>query len=182
MLINQKIFSLKDGRTIQLQSPEAKDAAKLLDHLQIVFRESYRNMNHPAGYFDAFPVEKEAEILQCFADSNSQFMISAFDRDRIVGNLGCFSKGGEFLKHSAHIGMGINKEFCGVGLGKTMLKYAIDSAKAMGIHRLELTVREFNQPGISLYNGCGFELVGRLKDIAFIDGEFYDEYYYQLIL
>jgi RimJ/RimL family protein N-acetyltransferase len=182
MLINKKIISLKDGRAINLKSPEPKDAAQLLAHLQVVFRESYRNMNHPAGHFDNFPAEKEAEILQNFADSQNQFMISAFEQDRIIGNLGCFGKVGEFLKHSAHIGMGINQQFCGAGLGKAMLNYAIDSAKTMGIHRLELTVRAFNQPGIKLYEKCGFELVGRLKDMAFIDGEFHDELYYQLIL
>ncbi|MBC7465350.1 MAG: GNAT family N-acetyltransferase, partial [Bdellovibrio sp.] len=56
------------------------------------------------------------------------------------------------------------------------------SARAIGLHRLELTVRAFNQSGIKLYETCGFELVGRLKDMAFIDGEFHDELYYQLIL
>lgn len=182
MLIHQKTFSLKDGRIVDLKSPEPKDADQLLAHLQIVFRESYRNMNHPAGHFDNFPVDKEAEILQSFVNSKDQFMISAFYQERIVGNLGCFAKGGEFLKHSAHIGMGINQEFCGAGLGKAMLYHAIESAKVLGIHRLELTVRAFNQRGINLYETCGFEKVGRLKDMAFIDGEFHDELYYQLIL
>jgi hypothetical protein len=105
MLVNNKTISLKDGRTINLKSPEPKVAPQLLGHLQIVFRESYRNMNYPAGHFDNFPVEKEAEILQNFPDSHNQFMISAFVQDRIIGNLGCFGKVGEFLKHSAHIGM-----------------------------------------------------------------------------
>lgn len=182
MLIGRKTVSLKDGRTVDLKSPEAKEAALLLTHLRTVFRESYRNMNHPADHFDGFSDDKEAEILQSFAVSNSQFMISAFYQNQIVGNLGCFGKGGEFLKHSAHIGMGITQKFCGTGLGTAMLKYAIESARANGFHRLELTVRAFNQPGIKLYEKCGFELVGRLKDMAFIDGEYHDEFYYQLIL
>lgn len=182
MLIKNKTISLKDGRTINLRSPEPKNAAQLLAHLQFVFGESYRNMNHPAGYFDNFPVDKEAELIQSFAVSQNQFMISAVDKDRIIGNLGCFGKVGEFLKHSAHIGMGIHQEFCGAGLGREMLNYAIDSAKAIGLHRLELNVRVFNKPGIKLYERCGFELVGCLKDMAFIDGEFHDELYYQLIL
>ena len=95
MLVELKTISLKDGRAIKLKSPEPNEAAQLLAHLQIVFRESYRNMNHPAGYFDTFPVDKEAEILQNFADSKNQFMISAFYQDQIIGNLGCFGKAGE---------------------------------------------------------------------------------------
>lgn len=55
MLISLKRVSLKDGRSIDLRSPEPSDAASLLAHLRIVFRESYRHMNQPADYFDNFP-------------------------------------------------------------------------------------------------------------------------------
>lgn len=182
MLIDLKQVNLKDGRIVDLRSPVPEESAILLNHLKNVFRESYKNMNHPAGYFDNFSVEKEAGILEGFKNSENQFMISAFHNDRIVGNLGCFGNVGEFFKHSARIGMGIEKEFCGAGLGSQMLGYAIESARKSGLRRLELTVRAFNHAGIKLYEKAGFELVGRLKDMAYIDGEYHDEYYYQMIL
>lgn len=182
MLINLKRVFLRDGRSIDLRSPEPAEAALLLAHLRIVFRESYRNMNYPADHFDTFPEEKETEILQSFATSSNQFMISAFHGNQIVGNLGCFGKSGEFLKHSASIGMGINKEFCGAGLGTEMLEYAVESARRNGLHRLELTVRAFNLAGIKLYEKCKFEQVGRLKEVAYIDGEYLDEFYFERLL
>ncbi len=51
-----------------------------------------------------------------------------------------------------------------------------------GFHRVELTVRTFNDSGIALYEKAGFKRVGLLKDVAFIDNAYVDEYLYQLIL
>lgn len=182
MLIDSKEIKLRDGSPIVLRSPKPSEAGALLSHLKVVFGESYRNMNYPANHFDNFPEEQEAKILSDFAKSPNGFMLSAFVADRIVGNLGCFGSTGEFLKHSAKIGMGIEKQFCGIGLGSGMLKYAVEAAAKAGFHRLELNVRTFNEAGIRLYEGCGFERTGHLKEIARIDGEFFDEYSYQLIL
>lgn len=52
----------------------------------------------------------------------------------------------------------------------------------MGIRRLELTVRTFNAPGISLYEKLGFRRVGILNSAALIDGKFVDEYMYERLL
>ena len=178
IVVSNKVV-LKDGRTLIMKSPQPEDASLLLQHLSAVFHESYRNMNQPPDHFDNFPVEKEALILRDFADSKEKFMISAWFNDRIVGNLGCFGASSEFLKHSARIGMGIEQAFCGNGLGSAMLDYAIEVARSSKLRRLELTVRTFNHAGIRLYEKSGFERVGLLKGVAFIDGEYHDEYFYQ---
>jgi RimJ/RimL family protein N-acetyltransferase len=46
---------------------------------------------------------------------------------------------------------------------------------------LILTVRVYNEAGIHLYERTGFERVGLLKEVAFIDNQFCDEYFYQII-
>ena len=61
------------------------------------------------------------------------------------------------------------------------MEYTIESAKPR-FSRLELTVRTFNPSTIALYEKCGFEKVGLLKNAAFIDGEFMDELIYQRLL
>ena len=78
--------------------------------------------------------------------------------------------------------MGLEKEFHNLGLGTALLNYAIDISKKNKTHRLELTVRTFNESGISLYEKVGFRRVGILKDTAFIDNEFCDEYMYEMII
>lgn len=182
MLIQAKEVKLKNGETLILKSPTPDDAQKLLNHLKNVFNQSYQNMNHPKNNWDNFPVEEEAKILTDFASSSSKFMISAFHGEKIVGNLGCFGMGGEFLKFNARIGMGLEKEFHNVGLGTKILNYAIENAKQNKIHRLELTVRTFNEAGIALYEKVGFRRVGILEETAFIDGKFCDEYMYEMLI
>lgn len=182
MLIDSKKIELKNGQSIQLRSPEPSDAVNLIQHLKVVFGESYQNMNHPANHWDNFPVADEEKILADFVASSSKFMVSAFYENRIVGNLGLFGSVGDFLKHNARLGMGIEKKFCGIGLGSAMLEHAIEQSRRLNIHRIELTVRTFNQTGINLYEKVGFKRVGLLKEAAFIDGRYCDEYMYQILL
>jgi RimJ/RimL family protein N-acetyltransferase len=184
MLIDAREIWLKDGEKLVLRSPHESDAQTLLTMLKTTTAESYRNMNKAPGSWDAFPVEKEMGILKAFADSQSRFMISAFaDDGRIVGNLGIFGvEGSPFLSHSAKLGMGIIATYKDRGLGTQLMRTALLEAKAKGFHRIELSVRTFNQPGISLYEKCGFRRIGYMRDVAFFDGAYHDEYAYELLL
>lgn len=182
MIIEPKEVKLKNGKTLILNSPQPEQAQVLINHLKNLFNHSYRNMNLNKNFWDNFSVEEEVKILTDFSTSPSKFMISAFDGDRIVGNLGCFGVSGEFHKHNSRIGMGVEKEFHNLGLGRALLNYTIEISKKNKTHRLELNVRTFNEPGISLYEKVGFNRVGILKETAFIDGEFCDEYLYEMII
>jgi GNAT superfamily N-acetyltransferase len=59
----------------------------------------------------------------------------------------------------------IEKEFHNLGLGRSLLDYAVDVAKQNKIHRLELTFRTFNEAGISLYEIVGLRRIGILKKL-----------------
>jgi RimJ/RimL family protein N-acetyltransferase len=182
MIISPKQVSLKNGNAAVLRSPRPEEAQKLLDHLKNVFRQSYRNMNFSASRWDGFPAEEEAKIIAEFAGDSTKFMLSAFVGDRIVGNLGLFGAGGEFQQFNARIGMGLEVEFQNLGLGTALLNYSIQTAQGLKMHRLDLTVRSFNEGGIALYEKVGFRRVGILKEVAFIDGKFWDEYIYEKLL
>lgn len=73
MLIEPQSIMLKNGQSVMLKSPESSDADKLLQHLKVVFGESYRNMNHPSNHWDNFPVADEEKILIDFAASVRNF-------------------------------------------------------------------------------------------------------------
>ena len=182
MKINERIVTLKDKRKLILKSPEVKDAENLLLHIRRVFKESYRNMTHPADYFDKLTIEEEEKILARFIESDSKFMISSFLDNKIVGNIGITSFGTEFAKYSARLGMGVEANIQGNGVGNALVKYALAEAKSHHFHRIELSVRTFNYPAIALYEKHQFEKVGTLKEHAFIDGKFFDEFLYQKIL
>ncbi len=184
MIITAREVWLKDGEHLTLRSPLPADAATLLDHLKDVSTDSHRNMNHTADHWAAYPLEKEIEVLELFSKAENKFMISAFAQDgRIVGGIGCMGvERSRFLTHNARIGMGIRTAYQNRGLGTLLLRTVMFEAPKLGFKRLELTVRAFNEPGIKLYEKLGFRRVGRLSGVAFIDGEYCDEFLYEIKL
>lgn len=182
MLVPARTITLKDNQVLILKSPTPEQAQMLLDHLTRVFKNNYRNFNRPAEYWESLPLEKEEQILKEHAEAPNKFMLSAFYKGKIVGNIGLFGFDFPFGKHSARFGLGIEDEYQNLGLGSALLNYCMEEAKKLNVHSLELAVRTFNDPAIRLYEKCGFRRVGEMKEIAFIDGKFYDEYIYQKIL
>ncbi len=182
MKVIPKKINLKDGRNLTLRSATPGDAENLLRHLRITHAESYKNLNQSTAYWQEFTTIEEEKILAGFESASEKFMLVAVYDGRIVGGLGFWGYQSEFVKRSAGIGMSIQKEFCGSGLGTEMMYFMINQAKQMGFHRIDLTVRTYNEAGIKLYEKVGFERVGLLKDAAFIDEEYVNEYSYQKIL
>lgn len=182
MLIAEQNFYLKNQNCVILRSPQPEEAQLVLDYLKIFFRESYRNMMYPSSHWDNFPLDKEINILSTFKETPGQFMVSAFAEGKIVGHLSLFPMQGDFHKHNARLALGVLQQVKGQGLGKKLLQLAEEEAKKLKFHRIEFGVRTFNNEAIALYEHLGFERVGHLKEVAIIDGHYYDEYIYQKII
>lgn len=180
MNIEAKRIKLKNGREVELRSPRPSEAQKFLDHLVITHEESYKNLDRLPESWKKMSVEDEKKIIEVFEASESRFFIVAIFEDKIVGGMGIVGDEREFRRHSSSLGMSIQNAFAGVGLGTEMMKHAFATAKGIDISRIELTVRTYNKPAIALYEKVGFERVGVLKKNAFVDGEFVDEYSYQV--
>lgn len=182
MKITEKEVSLKNGKKIIFRSPVAMDVTILLEHLKRIFREHYKNFNRPVEYWDTLPEEKEVKHIEDILFSQHSFMIAAFDADRIIGLLGVTANNAPFQKFSASLGMGVETEYQHTGLGTLMMNHCFEEAQTAGLHSLQLEVRTFNKAAIGLYEKVGFRRVGELKEVANIDGKFYDEYIYQKLL
>lgn len=182
MKINPKTITLKNGKEIVLRSPLASDAENILNHLRIAYSESYKNLNRSSEYWNQVSVEDEAKVLTDFENAPNKFMLCAFFNERIIGGLGIVGQQAEFVRRTGALGMSIQNEFSNSGLGTSMLQLALESAKLFGFHRIELTVRTYNHPAIKLYEKVGFQKIGLLKDAAFIEENFVDEYSYQILL
>jgi ribosomal-protein-alanine N-acetyltransferase len=59
--------------------------------------------------------------------------------------------------------LAVRSAYQGSGVGKTLLDSFAETAKARGVSRLHLEVREGNH-ALSLYTGTGFRLVGRRRN------------------
>lgn len=53
---------------------------------------------------------------------------------------------------------------------KRLMRRTLEAARAFGLHRVELTVREDNGNAIALYKKVGFEIEGLMRDAIKVDG------------
>ncbi|KQW85111.1 GNAT family N-acetyltransferase [Ensifer sp. NM-2] len=93
------------------------------------------------------------------------------ERDgRIVGMAGLHRNKGR-RHHSAVLGISVDDNHRGEGIGKTLLTSLIDAADNwLGISRIELTVFTDNEAAIALYHKTGFEPEGTHRAYALRNG------------
>ena len=78
-----------------------------------------------------------------------QFVAVAGD-EHVVGWCDARPNSKPIYAHSAILGMGLLPAFRGQGIGTRLIRSTLDAARAKGLHRIELTVREANAGAISL--------------------------------
>ncbi len=181
MIIEGKSFVLKNNTQVILRSVKPSEAQLFLDHARIAHRESYRNLNRPPDYWDKLTVEEEEKILKNMEESKRRFMLGAFLNGKVIGGVANFGHDQSFQEFNGMIGISIQNAYHGLGLGEAMMRFAMEKSKESGCHRLELTVRTYNTGAIALYEKLGFKKVGTLRETAFIDGQFVDEYMYDYL-
>jgi RimJ/RimL family protein N-acetyltransferase len=76
--------------------------------------------------------------------------------------------------HCGTLGMGIVPAYRDKGLGRRLITAALDAARELGLHRVELHVHADNPRAIALYEKVGFVREGVARDAVKIDGRFID--------
>lgn len=78
------------------------------------------------------------------------------------------------FSHVGRLGMGLDPEHRGQGLGEALLRAAVEQAGHCGLERVELQVFASNAPAIALYRKFGFETEGLRRRARKLD-EHYDD-------
>ena len=78
------------------------------------------------------------------------------------------------MAHGGVLGVGVLQDHRGKGIGTALIRTAIDMAKAAGLTRIELTVREQNARAIALYDRLGFIREGLKHRAVRVDGRYED--------
>jgi RimJ/RimL family protein N-acetyltransferase len=98
----------------------------------------------------------------------------------VVGS--CCFWGIDLHNRRAHLGIGLAEEHRGRGLGTdaclVMLHYAFVDR---GLHRVQLEVLATNAGAIRSYEKAGFREDGRMRESAWVRGEFVDEIYMSVL-
>ena len=94
---------------------------------------------------------------------------------RLIGSCAFSQVDGENGSAMYHITIG-EKDTWGRGYGTAATQLMLDHAfGTLGLHRIALTVFEFNERAIRAYRRCGFVIEGRARESIWRDGRWWDE-------
>jgi RimJ/RimL family protein N-acetyltransferase len=111
-----------------------------------------------------------AERTARFAASIAESLV-AVDGDQVIGMIHI-----EVSRHGfGELGMLVDREWRGRGVGSAMIQAAIDWAREHGLHKLSLEVFTHNTAAIALYRKSGFTEEGhRVRHYRRASGELWD--------
>ncbi len=89
----------------------------------------------------------------------------AFEGERVVGHIELTGAASEASAHRARLGMGVERDFRGRGLGRALMDAALTWARhEPSLAWLELSVFSHNERARKLYRQHGFEEVSLVRD------------------
>ncbi len=156
----EKEIILKDGRRCLIRSAKAEDAGEVLD----VFIRSHEETDFLLSYPDEgrFTIEEEQAFLAKREESPNEIMLLAVVDGKVAGDAGIDCAGArEKIRHRADFGIGILREYWGLGIGRALTEACIECAREAGYVQLELDAVADNAAAISLYESVGFTEYGR---------------------
>lgn len=155
-----KKIILKDGRECVLRNGTAEDGETVRDVFNYIHGQTDWLLSYPDE--NSFTAEQEADFLQAKTDSADEIEIVAEIDGKTVGTAGieCIGRK-EKLKHRAELGISVDKDYWGLGIGRALMQGCIDCAKAAGYSQVELDVTAANDRAIALYKSFGFIEYGR---------------------
>lgn len=175
MRFSSRHITLQNGQPVEIREASLQDTENLLATIKEYIEES-EFIPYTAGEFN-LTIEEGWKWIQSFLNSENSILLVAVYEGRIIGNLDVTASRRDMLSHTAVIGVGILKEWRGIGLGAVLFETAIDYIKQnTSLKVLWLQVMSANEAGSKLYRSFGFEEVGRVKDfIRLPDGRYTDD-------
>ena len=119
--------------------------------------------------------ESQRLFIKKLNNEKNSYIKGAYCKGEIIGVV--YLYGGNRIRnyHSTTLGIGVLKSYDNNGIGKKLMKYAIDYAyESDVIGKINVQVIKENTKAVSFYKKVGFEVEGVEKRSLFIDGMFYD--------
>lgn len=169
--MEEKKITGKNGATFCIKEIGPEYAEAYLDFFKQVSAETH----YMSCYGDeigttAKDVENQQERIRSMNADERQGMFSIFDGDKIIGDIAVRTSGkGRKTAHRCSFGLGILKEYHGIGLGTSLMEYGLAFAKEAGYQLAELDVLSDNEVARGLYKKMGFQEWGCLPDAFHLD-------------
>ncbi len=125
-------------------------------------------------YLPMSRAEEEQWFEAYLKNSSSRIFAIETEDGESIGNVGLHEI--DWKNRSASLGIVIaEKEYWGRGYGSDAIVALVDFAfREMNLHRIQLSVYEFNQRAKRCYEKCGFHEEGRAREAFYSDGRYHD--------
>jgi RimJ/RimL family protein N-acetyltransferase len=157
------------GARLVLRRPRAEDVEarfRLGTHKEIV--EAYGGTFDPAAIF----TWNDAQSQLSFIEKHDYAWI--LDVNGFIGHVRFFAL--DRHDRRAAFAIGIEDPAClGKGYGSEALRLALSYIFSTGLHRISVRVMAGNDRAIACYRSCGFQVEGREREAARVDGRWQDD-------
>ena len=169
-------YSLKNGASVIIRKPTAKDAQDIISIISTADTETMFLARNPGEFCTT--VEREGAIIEgVLNDADSTWFVAEYE-SRLVGqcSVGLVRRYQRY-RHRAEVAFVILNDYQSLGIGGRMMEECIKWCREKNVTQLELDVVTTNQKALSMYQGFGFEVTGTmLNALRYADGTYADEY------
>ncbi|MBR1945013.1 MAG: GNAT family N-acetyltransferase [Alphaproteobacteria bacterium] len=173
-------FKLKNGKIVVIR--------RLCNTDYEAVKEYYTEFNKGPGAKMVFeypgaPMETKEYLVQKWENKNN-LCIAAFDGNKIVGcaQICKIMPDNPYSGRNAITGMTMLEKYTSNGLGTKFGAFIEKWARENNVHKLSAETFHKNVRSIGNLLKQGYEFVGILHDVAFIEGEWYHQYNFEKIL
>jgi ribosomal protein S18 acetylase RimI-like enzyme len=125
------------------------------------------------SFLEAPPIEDTRAFVRRNIASGYPHRV-ALDGNRVIGWCDVQAADRPALRHGGVLGMGLLPAYRGRGLGRWLIEETLQAARAFGLSRVELSVRDDNARAVGLYRRLGFAVEGRRRRALLVDGIYHD--------
>ena len=171
------LYTLKNGSSVLVRQPVEADAARVVEVMSQVDRET-RFLSREPEEFDYTP-EAEAKVIREVLNSPDDVWFLPEYEGLVVGQCSAHLAGRRMrYRHRATLGFVLLKDYWGLGIGGRMMQECLAWCREKGVEQAELGVIKDSERALRMYRGFGFEIVGETpRFLKYADGTYASEYY-----
>lgn len=171
-----KYFKKLVGEKIYLSPKNIEDAEEFTKWLN-----DFNTTDYIGRSGELISLEGEKEYLQNHAKDEASFVIVTLEDNKMIGI--CTIESINHINRTGTLGIFIGEEEArNKGYGEEAIKLILDYAFSyLNLKNVYLQVMEFNQRAIACYKKCGFKECGRRRKCRYINGNYYDIVYMDIL-
>ena len=178
MLFEEKIITLKDGRSAVLKSPDVEDAEQLMNYIKKACGETEFLVRYPEEW--NITKEYEEAWINRLRSAPDTLNITCFVDGAVAGNCEISFRKGIKTGHRSTVAIAILKEYWNLGIGSAMFQELIIAAENYGSEFMELSFIEGNIRAQHLYKKFDFHIIADIPNAFKLkDGTYLKEFYIQ---